>query len=95
MIISIYIGNSYNSLSFLFFSSIYIVLCFHESNRFRIEIETKSKDEIELMRQIVETERKESENAAEELRYMIANVAHDLKTVSSSSFISLLLISFV
>ena len=83
--VSVYIGNSYNSLSFFGFSSFYLLFISREHNRYRLEIETRSKHEIELFR--AKAACKESENSATELRHMIGNVAHDLKTVSSSSFI--------
>ena len=79
--ISIYIGNSYNSLWFLLASSFYMIFISYESYCSRIEIETKSKHEIHLLKQKAETEREKSEIATNELRHIIANVAHDLKTV--------------
>ena len=82
MIISIIVGNCYNSISFLIYSSFYTYLSFRENNRCRIEINTRTTHEMELLAQKAETERKEAENSAKELRHMIANVAHDLKTVS-------------
>ena len=85
MIVSIIVGNCYNSLPFLVFSIFYTYLKFRESNRCQIELATKTANEIELLAQKAESERKESENSAKELRHMIANVAHDLKTVSYDS----------
>ena len=81
MAFTIYIGNCYNSISFFIFASFYLLFLSHESYRRRIEIETKSKRENLLLAE--KNERQELENSAKELRHMIGNVAHDLKTVNS------------
>ena len=83
LIVSIYVGNCYNSVTFFVFGSFYMLLSSRESDRCRTEIETNAKLQIELLAQKVELERQESEKCDKELRHMIANVAHDLKTVSS------------
>ena len=83
MVTSMYVGNCFNSITFFGFGSFYMLLSARESNRCRIEIETRSKNEIQLLSEKAENERKEAENSANELRHMIANVAHDFKTVSS------------
>ena len=80
--LSVYVGNCYNSLWFLFFSSFYMIFITFESYCCRIEIENTSKREIRLFAEKTEVEYEKSRSATKELRHMIANVAHDLKTVS-------------
>ena len=77
--LSIDIGKSFSSLTFFVLASFYMLFISRESNHYRLEIEKRSKHEIELL--LEKMERKESENNAKELRHMIGNVAHDLKTV--------------